>query len=80
MEALEHNPLGEYLLQKGIEQGLEQGIEQGIEQGLEQGERKAQIKIAKRLLLAGTPPQEICELTELPLEEIQRLEEELQQP
>ena len=76
MEALEHNPLGEYLLQKGIEQGPEQGIEQG----LEQGERKAQIKIAKRLLLAGTPPQEICELTELPLEEIQRLEEELQQP
>jgi predicted transposase YdaD len=49
---------------------IEQGREQGIEQGREQGRREQQQLFARKLLAQGTPPAEVAELTELPLEEV----------
>jgi len=41
-----------------------------IEQGREQGRREQQLLFAGKLLAQGTPPAEVAELTELPLEEV----------
>jgi hypothetical protein len=40
MSGLEHNPLIDYFIQKGLEKGLEKGREQGLEKGREQGLEK----------------------------------------
>jgi predicted transposase/invertase (TIGR01784 family) len=41
-----------------------------IEQGIEQGRREQQQLFARKLLAQGTPPAEVAELTELPLEAV----------
>ena len=53
-----------------IEQGHKQGREQGREEGREEGRREQQLLLAGKLLAQGTPPAEVAELTELPLEEV----------
>jgi predicted transposase/invertase (TIGR01784 family) len=48
-------------------------IEQGREEGREEGRREEQRRLASKLLARGTPPAQIAELTDLPLEEVLRL-------
>ncbi|RWX49003.1 hypothetical protein VT99_10351, partial [Candidatus Electrothrix marina] len=55
-------------------QGIEQGIEQGIKKGAEQGEKQKALQIAMNLIKKGVlDAQEIAELTELPVEEIEKM-------
>jgi len=44
-----------------------------LEQGRDEGELRAKQALARKLLAKGTPPSEVAELTELPLEEVQKL-------
>jgi predicted transposase/invertase (TIGR01784 family) len=46
---------------------LERGREQGLEQGLEQGEIRRSQKIALKLLQQGMRPEEVAQITELPI-------------
>lgn len=64
-------------IQKGLHQGLHQGIQKGIQQGLHEGEHKKACDFAKKLLLKGFPIEEITDLTDLPLTEIQALQQTL---
>ena len=57
--------------EKGIEQGLKQGIEQGIEQGLEQGQNNIILSLLKKYA-----PEEVSEMTELPLKRILEAKDE----
>ncbi|MGJ7035953.1 Rpn family recombination-promoting nuclease/putative transposase [Anoxybacillus eryuanensis] len=54
---------------KALEKGLKEGVERGLQQGLQQEKRQ----IAKKMLEKGYDVQTIHELTELPVEEIERL-------
>ncbi len=45
-------------------------IEQGREEGRQESRREQQLLLAGKLLAKGTPPEEVTELTELPLEEV----------
>ena len=59
-------------LEKGIKQGLKQGMERGRRQGLKQGQQKAQIDIARQLLLI-LDDESISQTTGLSIEAIQQL-------
>ncbi|MBE6161085.1 MAG: Rpn family recombination-promoting nuclease/putative transposase [Firmicutes bacterium] len=55
----------------------EEGIEEGLEQGIEQGHNEATIEIAKNMLKLSIPIEQIIEATKLPLEEIEKIKEEM---
>jgi predicted transposase/invertase (TIGR01784 family) len=59
--------------EKGIEKGIEIGKEQGIEIGIPQGELIKARKIAKGMKVKGYSLGEIAELTNLSIEEIEKL-------
>ena len=52
-------------LEQGLELGMRKGMEQGMEQGLEKGEQKVLVK-----LLAKLSPEEVAELSGVPLTKI----------
>ena len=64
-------------LAEGIEQGIEQGIQQGIEQGIEQGAEKTKIETAKNMIHKNIPLETIAECTELPLEKVNQLKQQI---
>ena len=66
--------LGQMLVDWGIEQGIEQGIQQGIQQGFQQGEHSMQLRIARQMLAAKLPLQQISEMTALSVNELQKLQ------
>ena len=53
-------------------------LKEAREQGLEQGEHHQAVTMARKMLLAGEPVHKVVEFTDLTLEEVQRLKEELQ--
>ena len=64
-------------IKKGIEQGIQQGIQQGIEQGtgqgIKQGEQNKTIEIAKKMKDEGFDINQIIKITNLSVEEIEKL-------
>ncbi|EMT46444.1 hypothetical protein [Anoxybacillus flavithermus] len=58
---------------KALEKGLREGVERGLQQGLQQGLQLEKRHIAKKMLEKGYDIQTIHELTELSVEEIERL-------
>lgn len=60
-------------LEKGMKEGIEQGFKQGIEQGFKQGIQKDRIDIAKKMLKENMDDQAISKVTELTVEEINKL-------
>ena len=64
-------------IEQGISQGIEQGIQQGIEQGIEQGAEQKAIETAKKLLKEGLPVEQIARCTELPLEKVNQLKQQI---
>ena len=58
-------------------EGLAEGIEQGIEKGIEQGAEKTKIETAKNMINKNIPPETIAECTDLPLEKVIKLKEEI---
>ena len=60
---------------KGYEEGYKIGYEEGKEIGYEEGKRKANKKIALKLLTYNFPIDEIADITDLSIEEIKKLEQ-----
>ena len=58
-------------------EGLAEGIEQGIEQGIERGAEKTKIETAKNLIHKNIPLETIAECTELPLEKVNQLKQQI---
>ena len=59
-------------LEKGREEGMAKGMEIGIAKGME----KEKLATARRLLSMGLSEEQVSTVTELPLEEIQKLKEQ----
>ena len=64
-------------LEKGREEGMAKGLEKGREEGLAKGMEKEKISTARRLLSMGLSEEQVSTATELPLEEIQKLREQV---
>ncbi len=58
-------------------EGLAEGIEQGIEQGFEKGAEKTKIETAKKFLQEGLPVEQIARCTDLPLEKVNQLKQQI---
>ena len=65
---------------KGYEEGKEEGIEEGrIEgraEGIEEGSKQKAYEIAKKMLKKGNSIEDICDITGLSIEEIEKLRKE----
>ncbi len=59
------------------QEGFEKGIEQGIEQGIEKGAYLEKINTAKELLLIGTDVRFIAKITKLSIDEIEKIQKEM---
>ncbi len=68
--------LGE-TIKEALKEAKLKGIEQGIKQGMEQGTKKTQIEIAKNLLISNLAIDIIANSTQLSLEEVKKLAEEI---
>ena len=58
---------------EGLAEGMEKGIAEGKKQGLAEG-RKQLMSVASKLLRSGMSVEEVCRMTGLPREEIERVE------
>ena len=58
---------------KGLEKGIEKGIKKGIEKGRQEATKESKIEMAKSMLKENLEPSLIAKITELTLEEINRL-------
>ena len=61
---------------KGRAEGMEKGRAEGMEKGLAKGMEKEKLATARRLLAIGLSDEQVSTVTELPLEEIQKLKEQ----
>jgi len=61
-----------------FEQVLEKGKEIGVKEGEERGEEKNKLKVALNCLIKGMDIQTIAEITDLPVERIERLKTAVQ--
>ena len=64
-------------LEKGREEGMAKGLEKGREEGMAKGMEKEKISTARRLLSMGLSEEQVSTATELSLEEIQKLREQV---
>ena len=60
-------------VKNSIDTALERGREEGMAKGLAKGMEKEKIATARRLLSMGLSEEQVSTVTELPLEEIQKL-------
>ena len=60
-----------------LEKGREEGMAKGMEKGREEGMEKEKISTARRLLSMGFSEEQVSTATELPLEEIRKLREQV---
>ena len=61
---------------RGMEKGMKKGMEKGMEIGMAKGMEKEKLATAHRLLSMGLSDEQVSTVTELPLEEIQKLKEQ----
>jgi predicted transposase/invertase (TIGR01784 family) len=54
-----------------------EGLAEGIEQGISQGAEQKAIETAKNMINKNIPPETIAECTDLPLEKVQELKQNL---
>ena len=64
----------ELIIQDKIDAGIERGIAQGIEQGIEQGANEKAVEMAKKMLLDDLPLETVSTYTELPMDELVRIQ------
>ena len=60
-------------MERGMEKGIQKGIEKGIQEGMEKGWDNAMISIAQKMLMSGTPLDQISAMTGLSLERLREL-------
>ena len=63
--------------EEGISIGLERGREEGISVGIERGAYEKALETARNLLSEGLTPQMVARCTDLPLETVLNLEQDL---
>ena len=59
--------------QYAIKQGLQEGREKGIKEGIKEGRKEKVIEIVKNMLKKKMKVEEICEITGLSINEIEKL-------
>jgi len=62
-----------YAKEQGWNEGMESGIKRGEQIGLKKGIQKSKIEIAKKMIEKGIPIENICEITNLTKEEIEKI-------
>ena len=62
--------LAKELVELGEKRGLEKGLEKGREEGRKEGAEQSKREIALALLKRGIDPEQIAEVTGLPLETV----------
>jgi len=77
LDALAAEREAEIRLQRAEQQAREKGLAEGLEKGLAKGERQKAIKMAMKMLEKGSGVDEIAFFTELSVEEIQKLKQQL---
>ncbi|AUG57302.1 Rpn family recombination-promoting nuclease/putative transposase [Acetivibrio saccincola] len=65
-------------IQKGIQKGIEEGIQKGIEEGLQKGIKEGVLKVAKSALEKGAGIDFVASITELDIEIVKKLKEEIE--
>ena len=63
-------------MEKGMAKGMEIGMAKGMEKGIAKGMEKEKLATAHRLLSMGLSDEQVSTVTELPLEEIQKLKKQ----
>ena len=58
---------------KGREDGLQAGLLAGLQQGLERGAHQTKLETAQKLIARGYEPEDIADVTGLPLSQVQEL-------
>ena len=61
---------------RGMEKGMAKGMAKGMEIGIAKGMEKEKLATARRLLSMGLSDEQVSTVTELPLEEIQKMKEQ----
>ena len=61
---------------RGMAKGMEIGMAKGMEKGIAKGMEKEKLATAHRLLSMGLSDEQVSTVTELPLEEIQKLKKQ----
>ena len=61
-------------LAEGLEKGLAEGLEKGLAEGRAEGRAEAQLEVARKMLAAGMPVEQIAELTGLAVETLCELQ------
>jgi len=59
-------------------EGLEKGRREGIQEDIQEGSEKARNDIARKMLSKDMSPEEVSELTDIPLEHVLKLASELE--
>ena len=62
------------MMESSKQQGVLQGMQQGRQEGIQQGEHNMQLRIARQMLAAKLPLQQISEMTALSVNELQKLQ------
>ena len=57
----------------GYEEGFAEGCEKGLQQGLERGAYQTKLETAQKLIARGYEPEDIADVTGLPLSQVQEL-------
>lgn len=65
-------------MEKGIEEGIQKGIQKGIEEGLQKGIKEGVLKVAKSALEKGADIDFVASITELDIEIVKKLKEEIE--
>ena len=60
--------------QREMREAEEKGLKAGLEQGLEQGERNARLDAARRMLDEGLSLEQTARITQLSLEDVQKVQ------
>ena len=72
------NTVFQQIREEGKEIGVKEGKEIGLKEGMKEGEEKNKLKVALNCLIKGMDIQTIAEITDLPVERIERLKTAVQ--
>ena len=59
--------------ENGFDRGHEAGLQVGLQQGLERGAYQTKLETAQKLIARGYEPEDIADVTGLPLSQVQEL-------
>lgn len=64
-------------MEDGRQQGFKEGREEGIEKGIKQGRKEEIERLVKKMIKADIPKEQIAEIAEISLEEIEKIEQNI---